>query len=143
MDEWEGRGLKREQEAGGRPHHPALAPRGLFTKRPLGQGGKAIVVWVSSPRQMGTGYPAQYASVIIFQRPICGSRRSPGGPNLDSSSHPAFWWRSSLFCHVGVYYELSAPALWWDLEASLGHQGQDQDNRHGLDQGRDYPPSLL
>lgn len=119
---------------------PALATRRLFTKR----RGKASVVWVSSLGQMGTGYPAQYASVIIFQRLIRGVGGAQEVQTLPQAVTPAFWWCPSLSLALGrLYYELSTPALWWDTEAGLGHQGQDQDNRHRLDQGRGCPPSLL
>lgn len=108
-----------------------------------GGEGKASVVWVSSPGQMGTGYPAQYASVIIFQRLIRGAGGAQEVQTLPQAVTPAFWWCPSLSLAMGLYYELSTPALWWDTEAGLGHRGQDQDNGHGLDQGRGCPPSLL
>lgn len=72
------------------------------------------------------------------------SRRSPGGPDLTSSSHPTFR-VVSLPCSLTwvFHYELSTPALWWDMEAGFGQQGQDQDSRHALDQGRGCSPGLL
>lgn len=85
---------------------------------------------------MGTGYPSQYSSVVIFQRLILGVGGAQEVQTLPQAVTPAFWWCPSLF----LYYELSTPALWWDMEIGLGYQGQDQDS--GPDQGRGCSPSL-
>lgn len=93
---------------------------------------------------MGTGYPSQYSSVVIFQRLILGIGGAQEVQTLPQAVTPAFWWCPSLFLVVGLglYYELSTPALWWDMETGLGYRGQDQDSGHGLYQGRDCPPNL-
>lgn len=69
---------------------------------------------------MGTGYPSQYSSVVIFQRLILGIGGAQEVQTLPQAVTPAFWWCPSLFLDVGLYYELSTPALWWDTETGLG-----------------------
>lgn len=69
------------------------------------------VFGVSSPGQVGTGYPAQYASVIIFQRLIRGVGGAQEVQTLSQAVTPAFGRCPSLSLRVGLYYELSTPAF--------------------------------
>lgn len=64
------------------------------------------------------------------------SRRSPGGPDLALRSHPSSLVLFPPYSLAWVFTMNFPLQLWWDMEAVFGHQGQDQDKGHGLDQRR-------